>query len=256
MVRFALIAMSVLLTLSACGGGSGGGGYRGTATLADEAVGGLWSGTDAAGLQLWALSTEGGRIHLVTPSTGEQGFGTTTVNGSSITIDYTYVASFGDTLVDGSTSASCRATGSIQERQSLSVSVDCSTALGGSVTNSATFAYDSLYDRESSLVTIAGNYDDAGNVLNISANGVIFEQQPGSGCIINGQVGIIDADYNAYDITMTYVNCRGPAALFNGATFTGLGLLDNSVSPEVVTAGLTGEIGGVIYSYIVTVPRL
>lgn len=116
--------------------------------------------------------------------------------------------------------------------------------------------YDSLYDRDSSLSVIAGNYDDFGVVLNVAANGVIFEQVPSTGCIINGQASIINSQFNAYDVSITYSNCVGNFAVLNGATFTGLGILDNTVTPEQVTVGLTGAAGGVTYSIVFTMPRI
>lgn len=253
-----IIFLITFVGITSCGGGGG------AATPpappppppADQAIGGAWVGTDSAGLEILALSTETGRVHWVVPATGEQGFGTASVNGSAVTINYTYVAPLGFTLDDGSTSATCSATGTIQERQSLAVTVNCTTSLGSTFSNSASLTYDSLYDRDSSLSVIAGNYDDFGLVLNVAANGVIFEQDPSTGCIINGQVSIINSQFNAYDVSITYSNCVGNFAVLNGATFTGLGILDNTVTPEQVTVGLTGAVGGVTYSIVFTMPRI
>jgi hypothetical protein len=195
-------------------------------------------------------------MHWVIPETGEQGFGSGTVNGSNVTIDYTYVAPLGFTLADGSTSASCTATGTIQERQSLSVSTSCTTSLGGTFTNTGSLAYDDLYERDSSLAVIAGNWDDFGVVLTVSGNGEIFEQDPFTGCVVNGQVSIIDPQYNAYEVVITYSNCTGNFAIINGSTFSGLAILDNTVVPEQATFGLVGEVGGVTYSFVSTVLRM
>lgn len=245
----------LIATLVACGGGS-----SGEATvpppIQNASPGGIWVGTDSNGLDIYALSTESGRIHWVAPATEEQGFGAGTVSGNNVTFTYTYVAPFGFVLEDGSTSASCTASGTIQERQSLSVNVACTTSGGGSFNNSATLAYNSLYERNSSLATIAGNYDDFGLTLNVSGSGVVFEQDPDTGCVVNGQINIINAAFNAYDVSITYSSCQGNAAVLNGATFTGLGTLDNTAVPETAVVGLTGVIQGVTYSVVYVLPRI
>ena len=254
-----LCVLSLTTFCVACGGGGGsgsGGGDTNPPPPDDQAIGGGWVGTDSAGLEIFALSTESGRVHWFIPSTGEQGFGTGSVNGTAVTINYTYVAPLGSVLEDGSSSATCTATGTIQERQSLAVTTNCTTDLGNAFSSSATLNYDSLYDVDSSLSAIAGNYDDFGVVLNVAANGVVFEQDPATGCVVNGQISIIDSQYNAYDVSITYSSCLGDFAILNGATFTGIGYLNNTVAPEQVTVGLTGAVSGVTFSVIFTVARI
>jgi hypothetical protein len=252
-VKF-LYILSLTAFCVACGGGGGSDNF--VPPVVDQAIGGAWVGNDSTGLEIFALSTESGRVHWIIPSTGEQGFGTGSVNGTAVTINYTYVAPLGFVLADGSSSATCTATGTIQERQSLAVTTNCTTDLGGTFSNSASLNYDSLYDRDSSLSVIAGNYDGGGLVLNIAANGVIFAQDPASGCIIGGRVSIIDSQFNAYDVSMTFFNCVENFAILNGATFTGLGILDNTMMPEQVTVGMTGAVANVTVSIVFTLPRI
>ena len=246
--RTVFFVLIVTMVLSACGGGGGG---SAPPPPANQAIDGAWAGTDSNGLQIFALSTESGRLRWAAPGTGEQGFGTGSVNGTAVTINYTYVAPLGVTLADGSTSATCSATGTIQERQSLAVTTNCTTSLGGTFSNSASLTYDPLYDRDSSLSVIAGNYDDGGLVINIAANGVIFEQDPFTGCVINGQVSIINSQFNVYDVSITYSNCVRNFDVLNGETFTGLAILDNTVTPEQVFVALTGAM-----SVVLTLPRI
>jgi len=252
--RIVFFVLIVTMALSACGGG--GGGDSAPPPPVNQAIGGAWVGTDSNGFQIIALSTESGQVHWAVWDTGEQGFGTASVNGTAVTINYTYVAPLGVTLSDGSTSAACSATGTIQERQSLAVTANCTTSLGLTFSGSASLTYDPLYDRDSSLSVIAGNYDDFGLVVNIAANGVIFEQDPFTGCVINGQVSIINSQFNAYDVSITYSNCVGNFAVLNGGTFTGLAILDNTVTPEQVIVALTGAVGGVTYSSVFTLARI
>ena len=218
-------------------------------------MGGAWFGTDTTGLEVFALSTDSGQIMWIIPSTGEQGFGTASNTGGAVTMDFTYVAPMGFALVDGSHSATCTATGTIQERRFLNVNANCTTDLGATFGIFVPLTYDTLYNRDSSLSVIAGNYDDGGMVLNTSASGVIFEQIPGTGCIISGQVSIIDSRFNAYDWFTTFSNCIGDFAFMNGVTFTGLAMLDNTQTPELLSFGMTGEVEGVTVSIVVSLPR-
>lgn len=257
-----LILLITLASITSCGGGGGGGSSAPPPAPppppppSNQAIGGAWVGSDSNGLEILALVTEDGRVHWVAPTTGEQGFGTGSVNGNDVTFDYTFVAPLGFTLDDGSTSATCTATGTIQERQSLAVTTNCTTNTGGTFSNSAALVYDTVYDRDSSLAVISGNYDDFGLVISVDANGVIFEQDPFTGCVTNGQVSIINSQFNAYDVSITFSSCLGNLALLNGATFTGLAILDNTASPEQVIIALTGAAGGVTISNVSILPRI
>ena len=251
-----IVCCSVLLNVTACGGGGIGALDLTPAPGQNASPGGIWVGTDSNGLEIYGLSTETGRHHWIAPQTEEQGFGTGVVISNDVIFNYTYVAPFGFVLTDGSSSATCSARGTIEERQSLSLSTTCNTSMGGTFTNSATLAYNDLYDRDSSLATIAGNYDDFGLVINVSGSGEVFEQDPASGCIVNGQISIINSAYNAYNVSITYSNCMGNLEILNGTTFIGLGTLDNTVVPETAVVGLTGDIQGVTYSVIYVLPRI
>ena len=102
----------------------------------------------------------------------------------------------------------------------------------------------SAYDTPSSLATIAGNYTDGSNTLSIDGNGVIFEQDPTTGCVINGRVSLINAQYNAYSLSVTFSMCTGSAAAANGVTMTGLAEIDQSVSPAQLDFGLSANVNG------------
>jgi hypothetical protein len=106
-----------------------------------------------------------------------------------------------------------------------------------------------LYERESSLATIAGNYQGLKEVLNIAGDGTIFSQNSGTGCVANGQVSIINNAFNACDIEFTYSNCVGPAAVMNGSSFVGIASLDNSVMPEKLLVTAIGDMDGDVVSF-------
>ena len=72
---------------------------------------------------------------------------------------------------------------------------------------------------------------------------MIFAQDPASGCVINGQVSIINASYNAYSASASYSNCRGSASVLNGVTASGLMAIDTTVSPATLYVGYTATVG-------------
>ena len=111
--------------------------------------------------------------------------------------------------------------------------------------------------RNSSLATIAGNYDDgAGNVLNIAADGTVFEQDAGTSCVTNGQVSIYNSAFNLYSIVFDLGNCMGQDATLNGSTFRGWATLDNTVAPEQLLIAADGDVGGNIVSIVELADRI
>ena len=256
MKRYSIALFSILTT--ACGGGGVdvGGIDFGPIDIPDQAVGGAWVGTDSDGNEVLALVTESGRLNWISTDTGEQGFGTVSVGAITTTIDYTLVPLRGSTLSDESTSAICEGGGSIGQRDFWFATVNCTTSLGSSIGGTTELTYDALYDRDSSLALIAGDYDDSGLVVSVNSNGEIFEQDPVSGCVVNGSVGIIESRFNLYDISISYSNCLGSGIVLNGSTFTGLAILDDSVVPETAVIGLTGTVGEETYSLVLQLPRL
>jgi len=273
-MRFLTVAV-LLLVLAGCSSS--------TPPPTNQALGGFWRGTDGDGLAIQGLSTDDGRLHWqMGIGTGTapqnpapfpfplpvqpQAFGTISAIGSAVTINYTLVVPRSLALSDGSTSAICAGTGTIEQRQSLTVSVDCVTSLGAEYSDSILLRHGtSVGGSGSALMVVVGNYEQRNSILNISGNGVIFEQDPATGCVINGQVGIIDAQFNVYDISLTYSNCLGNRAVLNGTTHVGLATYFSNeaipelpgvpVLPNVFFLLLTGEVDGVIVSSILLLIR-
>ena len=80
--------------------------------------------------------------------------------------------------------------------------------------------FDNSYDRSSDLATIAAVYttfDIFGDPssFTIDAAGVITGQS-NSGCVLNGQVSIIDAMFNAYDVSLEVANCGALDGMYDG----------------------------------------
>lgn len=253
------------LFIAGCGGGSDSGS---AVTLqppgggiglfpVNDSPGGIWTGTDSDGDELALLVAETGRFHFIDQFL-RKGFGSLSVsNGNDVDGDFQFVAPSVTVFPNPSPSANCTASGSVNERISLTLTVNCTTAAGTQDSVTVALTYDASYDRDSSLATISGLYRDqfGGNVLDISANGSIFQQDP-TGCTRNGQISIINSAYNAYDVEMTLSNCVANAAALEGATFTGLATLDDSATPELAIFAVTGTVNGVLFSNILPLERI
>jgi hypothetical protein len=189
------------------------------------------------------------------------GFGQASVSGSAVTatsdwglVTWTTVNGVSPNCVepDGSTFGTGSITGTVAQRASLTITETDTTSkgtMGSPVTT--TWTYNSLYSQASSLATIAGNYTDGSATLNIAGNGVMFEQDS-NGCVLNGQVSIPDASYNAYTFTLTFTGCPN---FPSGTTATGVATLDTTQSPNQLIAGLRGTVNGQVYVEAVDLPK-
>lgn len=240
---FAIVA-GCCSALIACGGDGG----TGPAIVpTNESPGGIWNGTDSqTGGAVLGLVTEDGRFHVIRAD-GTQYVGTVTTQGISGSGNFDGYAPLGTTFADGSTHGTGSVAGTIHQRSSFTASTQFTTDAGHAFSDTLTMTFDPLYNRASSLATIAGNFTEpgSGTVFSVNGDGTIFAQAgPAIGCVINGKVSIIDANYNAYGVSVTYASCVGPYAVLNGLTLTGLGTLDNTVVPERAIIGLSGTAGG------------
>lgn len=256
MKRMVTVSTLLLLTLSACGGGGGGGGGS-PPPVPNAAVGGIWEGTVAIAGQgtydLIGLVAEDGRGHFIQED-GVQYWGTVTSSGNQISASINGAVEVGSQFLDGSTSGTGTITGTVTARSTIAGTSTFTTTGGTRTTGTISLRYNALYDRDSSLATIAGNYTDAtspgSDALNVSSSGEIFGQQPATGCVINGQVRTINTAYNAYDIQYSFRSCVGSASILNGSTFSGIATLDNNVTPEMGIGGVQGRAGGVLFSLV------
>lgn len=258
-LSWTLALFAAMTLVSACGGG----GDSVTVPLApgppdltpvttDVPVGGWWMGTtmlttgEQEKLELLALVAEDGRAFFLQKD-GVMFWGT--LQSSLDRVNSTLVGAglLGTPLWDGSASGTGTVSGRIWERSTIVGTQDFTTAAGGKTVSSLALTYQSMYDDNSSLATIAGNFADAlglsGGVLNIASNGTLFLQDPASGCVINGQVSIINSAYNAYGIRFSYSSCTGLDSVLNGVTFSGLAGYDAGAGQ--VIALVQGSVGGI-----------
>jgi hypothetical protein len=264
-------AFLVGVGLSACGGGGGSSDPPPPPPM-NQSPGGLWttqytvtSGPNTGDMiKAEAIATETGQLYFAArnQNTGcaEVGFGQVSVTGNSISgnvnvavVQYTTIAGVNTTCSypDGSTSGTGTISGTISQRSSMTITASGTTSMGMALpSDTETWTFSSLYDTASSLATVAANYTDGSDTFSIDGNGVIFEQDPTTGCVTNGQISTIDTQYNAYEISLTLSNCTGSAAAANGVTFTGLAFFDPTVSPAQLDFGVSANING---SFVVAI---
>jgi hypothetical protein len=268
-IRRSAITLLVITSLSACGGG-GSSGDTGTPPpppppppQTNQSPGGIWtvqyvatSGPNTGDtMQGKALVTETGDLFFAGLNTANGcavvGFGQVTVSGSAVSgstqdaiVPFTTAATT-CSYPDGSTSGTSSLSGTVSQRSTLSLTDTSTTSLGMALgSETQTWAYSSLYAEMPSLTSIAGNYADGTDTLTINADGTIFEQDPTTGCVINGTVSIVNPSYNAYALSVTWSNCTGNSMVLNGKTATGLGYIDDSMSPNQVDFGVRLTVGG------------
>lgn len=144
--------------------------------------------------------------------------GTVQVNGNQVTGSGNIYAAPGEILPNGSTIAALTiSTGTVAQNTSLDVTI---VSAGLSIAVTSTF--DATYNRGSSLATVAAMYTtfdllgDASS-FDIDAAGVISGQTV-TGCVLSGQVSIIDAAANAYDVNLVAdaATCGALAGDYNG----------------------------------------
>ncbi|HEX4023840.1 MAG TPA: hypothetical protein VHX52_03920 [Steroidobacteraceae bacterium] len=219
----------------------------------NASVGGTWyatAGTD----EYLGLVDEMGDFYLIDITAADTEFldaGTASVVGTTVSGNYLGVAVGSATYPDGSVYGNGTLTGTVTPRASLDLTAQFTTSMGTLSSTPLSFTYNSLYERASTLATIAGNFTEAvnegGTVVNltvtISDSGALYSQDPNSGCVENGSVSIINPSYNMYRIQYLYANCTGAYTYLNGLTFSGIGTLDNETSPEEIIAGTSATTG-------------
>lgn len=265
-----IAVLSIGSLLAACGGSGGGSspstGNQPPPVAKNQSPGGIWttqytvtSGPNAGDtIKGTAIVDESGNLYFATRNQNNGctgvGFGQATVNGNAISGNInvaiaTYATLPGVntacTYPDGSTSGTGTISGTVVERSSMTITENGTTSAGtalGSETDNWTFS--SLYNSGSSLSAVTANYTDGSDTLSISSDGSIFEQDPATGCVINGRISILNSQYNAYSFSIDIANCTGTAAAANGLTMAGLAALDTTVSPAQLVFGASGNING------------
>jgi hypothetical protein len=252
----AVTAASVALLLISCGGG--GSDLSGTTPPGStSSPGGFWRGTESvSGLQVTGLVDESGNFHFLRGD-GVQYVGTAAVNQDSLTANVEGFAPLGFQFADGSRHGTGSITATLQARKTITATTKFQTDLGSASSGTLNLTFDAVYNRASSLTTLSGNFINATNnvVVTVGSNGSLFSQDSVSGCVLNGTVSVINASYNAYKIQFDYASCSGQASALNGIQFSGLATLDNTVVPERIIVGATGQSASTKYSVVLYLNR-
>ncbi len=141
-------------------------------------------------------------------------------NGNQVSGSGTLYAAPGTVLGNGSTiTALTVSAGTVTEGTALNFALDA-----GGGTASVSMVFDTDYNRGSDLATIAAVYNtfdifgDPSSFV-IDAAGVISGNS-NAGCALTGQVTIIDAAFNAYDVALGLASCGGLDGMYNGLGIT------------------------------------
>jgi hypothetical protein len=240
------LAMPVLLAVGACGGGGG----DPPATTPRPSVGGLWA-VNTTQVQGRVLVTEDGRFFGSSVNLANNcvvlNYGSVVTNGNAFTGTATGAiatvsvgAPIADcTFPDGTLSATTSLSGSFVPQTSITVTSTATSSLGLSLgTQTSSLQFDPLYNVPSSLTAIAGTWNGpTGNTLTIGSTGAFSAIDATTGCVLSGQVSIIDTRYNAYAASGGYSSCGAAASSLNGGTVRALMLIDSTSVPTRLVIG-------------------
>ena len=263
MLRRFLPLAAILLVVSGCGGG-------GKLPIPDlgspeppeppeppvqeASPGGVWRGTSSLGFAVVGLVSESGQFHFIQGDRAQL-VGRLTTSGDELSANFVGYVPFDEKFDDGSTTGVGSLSGNLDERSGISADISFTTARGAASQSTIALSYDAIYERDSSLESVAGNYlDTARNVVvNVNDDGELFSQDPESHCITNGTVSVIDPAFNLYRVEYTFSNCKGHEKELNGTVAEGLATLDDTRSPEALIIGVAVAAAG--YAFAGVFPR-
>jgi len=235
-MRLFIIILSAIGLAAGCGGGGGGSNFQ---PSEDQSASGFWDGTvdfsTGESLGISGVIAENNEAIFVLED-DQMLWGVASVtNRNQLAVDFTWtvppLTETPDGAIDGTGTLLC----TIMERVSMECTFTSTSSAGEPFEGVASVAYDDLYERDSSIAAIAGNWIDSETgeeLLSIDGAGRIFSQDPISGCILSGTVRPIDTAYNAYDVVLTIDGCNVDFAELNGVRFDGLAALVDDLQPE------------------------
>jgi hypothetical protein len=234
---YALILVSLLDVLAACGGG----GHSFAPT--PSSAGGFWSGTltvDGVPQGISGVVSESRQFHFFADDRAQY-YGTLTINGNRGSASVTGLAPEGGTFGDGSVRGTGTLDVTIQQRSKLTATGTFTSASNNTSNVSMTVNYDPSYETASSLGAINGDFKntaDPGQTINLSGGQFTYSDFS-TGCMANGTVSIIDARYNLYDIQFTYAstnNCQAKSGVILQGLLT-IGTTQNGVEMAIYMHG-------------------
>ena len=271
-MRHIFFCASLIACLTACGGGGKSNGPGPAQPVDPQSPGGIWFDPDAGGglASFWIAENGDLRTQLHLDGTFLPSVGTGTV---SVTQNNVLSGSFelaGATMLPTNQQGEdlgCSVSGTVLERQILSVDVTCADSNGVVYDETLAMMYEgSIYERESSLDAIAGDYTlifrPDTNYLSITDDGTIMGSYHNGGaqCLVNGTAAIIDADYTLLDISWTMSSCIDPFLNgdYEGVQVSGfaMGILSPTGAPGSYLLLLTGRAEDSVYFISVHYDRI
>jgi len=265
-MRHIFFCASLIACLTACGSGG-----QSNGSGEPQSPGGIWGDPDAGG-GFWIA--ENGDLQAQLRLDGaflpSSGAGTVSVTQNNVLSGSFELA--GARMLPTNQQGEdlgCSVSGTVLERQTLSVDVTCADSNGVVYDETLAMMYnDSFYERKSSLDAIAGNYtfpfQPDTNYLSITGDGTITGSHNnfGAQCLVNGTAAIIDADYTLLDISWTMSSCIATTPLmpidYEGVQVSGFAM--EIVSPTGAPGGyffiLTGRAQDRVFSIIVLYDRI
>jgi len=240
------LILTVSLGLTACGssgddnGFSGGGGEPANPIEPGVQLGGIWNGNSTGKLpsspatpsDITILTTDDGRIRFISDfAIQAAGFAQLVPddNGNDetdLTADITAFAPTGFIFSDGLETSFCSINAGFIATTSMTGEYECADRED---TGSFDVRYNAdSYEQPSAIASLEGTWVGADFnaaltspqlAITIDAAGIITGQND-LGCVVGGQVNIIDAAYNLYEMNITLQNC----AELNG-NYSGLATL-------------------------------
>jgi hypothetical protein len=238
-MRYVWLLIFLLISLTGCGGGSGGSAATQIAgTIGSggtQSPGGIWFGRDSANESVVLYIAETGMLRATLHPQGSiiPSFGGGTVSVSSNNIVTGTLEVGGDLVLpmgQRREDLGCAISGSVQERQVLTVDITCSDSGGVVYEEALRLMYDpNVYERDSSLDDLAGEYtlefQPDTNSLSIAVDGVLFGMfNNGARCLVEGTAMVIDAEYTFIEVTWTMSGCTNQIGNYEGTQMSGFAL--------------------------------
>lgn len=178
-------------------------------------AGGIWEGTIEAPPQVPMRS-----ISAIIDENGMARMGTGTqyvfsVFDASFDTNISVYAPPGRIFLSGNTVESGTATGLLVERQSLEMNFD----IPGYATGTASLIYNAdLYERTATPTKASGMWGLGSTVFNVEVNGAVTGQDS-SGCTYNGTISVVNAQHNAYRLSINVGMCAGLSGPYSGTAY-------------------------------------
>jgi Chitobiase/beta-hexosaminidase C-terminal domain len=217
---------------------------------------GIWAGADSEATpeDVIGIVTASGQSVFIRTGTDDQEVsvfsGPVTVTGTTtFTSTLDGFSDFPYGFADNSTSGVGSFDATLSARTSLTGPLAFTSVGGTSYPGTWTLGYSSVSLTGSSLADVAATYTDTstqadpivGATITFSATGVISSTVATSGCSMNGAISTADPTTDIYEISFTLTGCGGTWADLNNVLFSGLAVLNNSVSPMQLVLGVNGQ---------------